>query len=204
MNIGILGGTFDPIHNGHIRLAELAYEQFDLDEVWVMPAPVPPFKPSTCAASYEDRLNMVRLAVRDKDGLVCSDYEFHANHGDRSYTSDTISALKQERPGDRLFLIMGADSLYTIDTWYKPDIIFRCATLIAAVRKYDKEDVTLEQARERLKTRYDACIEFIDSEEYDVSSTEIKRRLAAGETVAEFLPRDVERYIREQGLYKTA
>ena len=201
MNIGILGGTFDPIHNGHLRLAELAYEQFGLDEVWLVPAPVPPFKPHSCVASYEDRLHMTRLATEGRLGLICSDYEAHLYKGERSYTSDTVSTLKAERPDDHFSLILGSDSFHTIETWHRPDVIFANASIIVAIRRDDSEHPTLQQAKEHLQAKYGADIGFIDSEEYDVSSTDIRRRLAAGESIEGLVPESVREYILQRGLY---
>lgn len=201
MNIGILGGTFDPIHNGHIRLAELAYEQFDLDEVWLMPAPVPPFKPDSCTASYADRLRMTELAVAGHRGMLCSDFESQLNRSERSYTADTVSALSEKRPDDSFSLILGADSFFNIDTWYRPDIIFDKVDVIVAVRRYDNNHLTLQQTKAYLEEKYGARIYFIDSQEYDVSSTQIKLMLARNESIHGMVPEAVVRYIREHSLY---
>ncbi len=204
MRIGILGGTFDPIHNGHLRLAELAYEQFGLDEVWLVPAPVPPFKPDSCVASYDDRLRMTQLATEDRPGLICSDYEAHLYRGERSYTSETVSALKTERPDDEFSLILGSDSFHTIETWHRPDVIFANASVIVAIRRDDGRHPSLQQTRALLEARYGAHIDFIDSEEYDVSSTDIKKRLVTGESIAGLVPDSVREYIARHRLYIAA
>ena len=129
---GILGGTFNPVHNGHLMIAENAYKEFDLSEVWMMPAYIPPHKRHEFILDDEFRLAMVAKAVEDVPYLKVSDYEIQ--RGNVSYTANTLTELKSLYPENEYFFIMGADSLMDFETWYHPEIILQKANLIVAAR----------------------------------------------------------------------
>ena len=109
MKIGILGGTFDPIHNAHIEIAKNALEQFKLDKVWIMPTPNPPHKDKANITSVEDRVNMFKLAIENIDGLELCDYEIKKEG--KVYSADTLTELKELYPDDKFYFIIGSDSL---------------------------------------------------------------------------------------------
>ena len=129
-DIGILGGTFDPIHKAHLALGRQAYEQFHLDAVWFMPSNHPPHKKDHPVTAGEIRREMVSLAVRGIPGFVCSDFELRREGN--TYTAKTLSLLSKEFPGDRFYFIIGADSLYEIENWYHPETVMALAVLLVA------------------------------------------------------------------------
>ena len=142
-DIGILGGTFDPIHKAHLALGRQAYEQFHLDAVWFMPSNHPPHKKDHSVTAGEIRREMVSLAVRGIPGFVCSDFELRREGN--TYTAKTLSLLSKEFPGDRFYFIIGADSLYEIESWYHPETVMALAVLLVAVRPYEQDHPSLEQ-----------------------------------------------------------
>jgi len=189
MNIGVLGGTFDPIHHGHLLLARQAKEQFHLNKVLFVPTFIPPHKRERSdLAPADDRFAMVRLAVKSDPAFEVSRIEL--DRGDVSYTSDTVRFLHQQYAQDRLFLIIGADSFKELPTWRNCDEIRRLATLLVAPR----EDLaTLKDSGQAvLRIEMPCC---------PISSTEIKSRLRTGESLSAMLPPEVEQYIRQKRLY---
>ena len=132
--IGIYGGTFNPIHHGHLHILRQFMEQLSLNRAILIPDRVPPHKPAHDMAPAEDRLAMCRLAVKDMEGVTVSDMEMKRQG--KSYTADTLRELKIQFPEDELFLLMGEDMFLTVDHWYQPDVIFRCATLAGAPWRY--------------------------------------------------------------------
>jgi len=198
--IGILGGTFDPIHNGHIKLAENAFSQFPMDELWFMPAPMPPHKTGRSITDYRHRVCMVRLAIMGHAGFSCS--EFESGREEKSYTAETLKELAKIYPDTAFSFILGADSFYEIESWYRPDIIFKIADLIVEDRDYDKNKGSLEKQASVLKEKYKARVGFIRAEEVDISSAHLRKMLADGKKSAEkFLPKPVVDYIKENHLY---
>ena len=119
--IGILGGTFDPIHNGHLRLGKRAYEEFELESIWFMPSGVPPHKKDHRITEGKMRRDMVKLAIADTPCFLYSDFELKRK-GD-TYTAQTLTLLHRERPEDEFYFIIGADSLYEIEHWYHPELL---------------------------------------------------------------------------------
>ena len=137
MKIGILGGTFDPIHNAHIEIAKNALKQFKLDKVWIMPTPNPPHKDNLIIAPQEDRINMIKIAIEKIDGLEFCDYELKLGSDDKTYTADTLNKLCEDYPDDKFYFILGSDSLSSFVSWYKPEVIVKKAQLLA-VRRDDE------------------------------------------------------------------
>ena len=173
MKIGIFGGTFDPIHEGHLAVARAARDQYGLGKVFFIPAFIPPHKKSRrdlTPAPY--RYRMVELAVRNQPHLEIRHIEF--DRPEVSYTIETLRALRTEFPQDEFFLIVGADAASEISKWKDAEEIRNRATVVVGKRSKGA-----------------------------ISSSEIRRRLSRGEAVGEaFLPKEVEAYIRQMNLYK--
>lgn len=197
--VGIMGGTFDPIHIGHLILAECAYEQFHLDTVQFLPSGNPPHKTDRRdGASDEERLAMVALAIRDNPHFTLDAEEMRRTG--YSYTSDTLVALRERNPDTDYYFIVGADSLMSLDTWRAPDVISRNCVLLAAVR--DQFSIAeMEEQAARLHERYGAQIRFLRSPELDISSTDLRARCRDGRSLRYYIPDDVIAYIRQSGIY---
>lgn len=200
MKIGIMGGTFDPIHNGHLMLAETAFTQFSLDEIWFMPNGKPPHKQwRTIAADVEDRIAMTRLAIEERAGFKLELYE--ARREEVSYSYETLNHLTELYPNDSFYFIVGADSLFSIETWVHPEKIFPLCTVLAACR--DEIDTKAEMGEQisYLCEKYHADIELLASPLMPVSSHELRKAIASGKSITGYVPKKVEEYILEEGLY---
>jgi nicotinate-nucleotide adenylyltransferase len=195
MKIGILGGTFDPVHEGHLTLARAARKQFSLDKVLFIPASVPPHKqniPSVTPAAF--RYRMVELALRGEDRFEISDVEFRRQGP--SYTCDTIERLKALYPGDEFFLILGEDNWANLAAWRNPENIRKSATLLVARR-------SSAGARE-IQAPQEGVL-WIDMPETPVAASRIRERIKNRQAlVPGELPAAVEEYIRRMNLYGEA
>lgn len=198
MKIGILGGTFDPIHYGHLLLAETAYDRFGLDKVLVMPAGDPYFKAERGVSPDPDRAEMTKRAIADNPHFEFSDMELR-REGD-SYTVDTLKQLKEQCPGDDLFLILGSDTLFQIEKWYRPQEIFQLATILSSCRNIPTQE--LNDQMEHLRSKYGAKVINLYMPNMDISSTDIRDKIRHGMSVKYFLPDPVIQYIEERGLYR--
>jgi nicotinate-nucleotide adenylyltransferase len=196
--VGIMGGTFDPIHTGHLILAEAAYESFGLDYVLVMPNGNPPHKPGQVQVSMEDRIRMTELGIADNPHLRLSDCE--NTPLDYHYTYETLEYLRAANPGDEYYFILGADSLMSFDSWKEPGRICENCTILAATR-YRMEHQDLEKQIGYLKQRFDARIYLLETPNIDISSHMIRERLRQGKSIKYYVPAAVEAYILEQGFY---
>lgn len=198
--IALFGGAFDPIHNGHIRLALEFARRLGLDRVMLMPSYVPPHKLRSDMAGPADRLQMCRLAAREHPCLEVSDLEI--SRGGASFTADTLDALRGQIPEASWYLITGADMFLTLGSWWRFEDIAAGAVLCAAPR----DAATLAQMQAYAAELADAGARCIleDIPLSAVSSTEIRRRVAEGKTIADLVPDGVASYIREKGLYRTA
>jgi nicotinate-nucleotide adenylyltransferase len=195
--LGIMGGTFNPVHNGHLRIAEIAQRELELDEVRFIPTGDSPHK--RVDVSGTSRLEMVRLAVDGHPGFTVSDMEI-ARVG-RSYTCDTLRALRAQEPGAELFFILGGDMIMDITSWRNPDVIVRLAVLATVPRPGD--DAGREgRVCEYLRMEYGADVRVMSEAGPEISSTEIRRRVNAGEDISGLVPANVERYIYSRGLYQ--
>lgn len=199
MKIGIFGGTFDPVHLGHVSLAEDACEQAGLKEVIMVPARIQPFKQDKHTASGNDRLRMLALEAEWNDRITVSSYELD-NEG-VSYTYLTLRAMQERHPNDELYFICGADSLLKIHTWMNADELLTSYSYIIGARPGYKEREVQEQIQ-RLHETYGTNIILINNKQMDISSTEIRDRLAAGQSVSDLVSPKVERYIKEHELYR--
>lgn len=196
MKIGILGGSFNPPHNGHLYLGRRFRELLELDRVLVIPAGIPPHKAEKKLAPDADRLAMCRMMFRDSFFTV-SDMELRRQG--KSYTVDTLAELKRQYPGDELFLLVGADMLLYFDKWYRWQEILQMCTLCAFARDGEHDAAELERyARETLKS---GRVKIADVPAFPASSTQIREALCRGEPVQELLPGDVIAYIQKKGLY---
>ena len=197
--IGILGGTFDPIHNGHLLLGESAREQFSLDRVIFMPNNLAHLKNRSEISSGDTRYQMVKMAIADNPYFTCSRLEIDKPDG--VYTVDTINELKLMYPGDELYLILGGDSIIGIDTWYKADELLKSCTILAAVREED-DLPALDRKRRELNTRFGADIRIMTFNRIDISSTDIRQRVKTGRSVRYLLPDECIEFICIKGLYR--
>ena len=197
--VGIMGGTFDPIHTGHLILGENAYEQFVLDGVLFMPSGNPPHKKDRQGASNEQRTEMVRLAVEDNPHFRLSLEEMHELG--YIYTSKTLQRLTEKNPDTDYYFIMGGDSLMQFETWRDPQRICRLCTIAASVRD-GMTTQELEAQIAHLKKIYDADIRVLGVPNLDISSSDIRHRCAGGRTFRYFVPESVYAYILQLGLYQ--
>ena len=197
--IGVLGGSFDPLHYGHLILAEQIRQEAALDKVILVPAYVNPFKEEVPPADGAHRLEMLRLAAGDHPFFGISDIELKREGP--SYTYDTLAALKEkEYPDDELYFIMGTDSFYQLEHWHKAkELIENFGFLIGMRKGYDEEE--LKQTIARLKERHPLRAEYIQIPELEISSTDIKKRIREGKSVRFLMPDSVISYIRENELY---
>jgi nicotinate-nucleotide adenylyltransferase len=197
--IGILGGTFDPPHVGHLWLATLATDAIGLDRVLFMPAAQPPHKRQTGMTRATDRLLMTRLAIAGNDAFELTLIEME--RPGPSYTIDSVDELRRTYGSDaELFLLMAADSLAQIDTWREPEAVLERIAWVVGPRP----GVALPD-RSALEHRFGANasrIHLLQGPSLDVSSTEIRERVAAGHAIRYLVPRGVEELITERGLYR--
>ena len=197
--IGILGGTFDPIHNAHLLLGEAAREQFSLDRIIFIPNNLAHLKNRSEISSGDTRYQMVKIAISDNPYFTCSRLEIDKPSG--TYTYNTIQELKLMYPGDELYLILGGDSIIGIDTWYKAEDLLQSCVILAAVRAED-DLPALDRKRRELATRFGADIRLMTFNRIDISSTEIRQRVKIGRSVRYLLPDQCIEFMCIKGLYR--
>lgn len=190
MRVGILGGTFDPVHVAHLRLAEAAREALALDEVLFVPAGAPWRKSDGRITAAEHRLAMLQLAVAGNDDFAVSEIELRRDGP--TYTADTLEQLAGERLDDEFWFIVGADALGDMPNWHEPERIVAHATLAVAARSGEAVDLASLAGH----------VETFAMERMDVSSTDIRARVAAGRSIRYLVPVEVERYIAAHHLYR--
>lgn len=188
MKIGILGGTFNPIHIGHLILAEEAGEKLSLDRLIFVPAYLPPHKDNSGIAPAGERLKMVRLAIKDNRNFFVSDIEIRRDG--RSYTIDTLKGFKKNYPKDDLYFIIGSDLLKYLEEWKELNEIISMVKFITATRP----GYPLEKIPSYIKT--------MEIRAVDVSGFEIRSRIAQGKSFRYLVPESVFNYISKNGLYK--
>lgn len=199
--IAMLGGTFNPIHNGHIQMALGFVKALKLDSLLLMPANIPPHKRFVDAVSAGDRLAMCRLAAAGYPALEACDLELRRQGP--SYTADTLEQLKELFPGDELYLIMGADMFLTVQDWKRAETIVHSAVLCAAPRDDDSYNKLTEHAQ-ALTRRFGDSVrcQIVDLPLVDISSTQIRARVAQGLPLTGLVPPSVEEYMKSKGLYQ--
>lgn len=197
--VGIMGGTFSPIHFGHLMLAETAYDFMELDEIWFIPSADPPHKMDIPVMSYIHRSRMTELAIEGISYFKKSDFE--SGRKKPSYTAETLRLLHIQYPNCIFYFIMGADSLFQLETWYKPEIVMTQAVLLVAVRDHHtKPEMTARI--QYLKEKYSADIHLMDMPEIDLSSAMIRERIKNHQTIRFFVPEKVREYILNCHLYE--
>lgn len=195
MRIGILGGTFDPPHFGHMALAKAAQAALDLEEVIWMPAFQNPLKTKYKAAPAKHRLEMVRLAVADEPAMAVSDSEI--SRRGPSYTVDTISELQYVNPAE-YWLIVGADALRSLEKWKQPERLLKMCRIAAAIRPPINPVETLLLLHPDMRP----MIDLIEMKPMECSATEVRNTLAKGKSVDRWVSKPVIKYIEEHKLYR--
>jgi nicotinate-nucleotide adenylyltransferase len=198
MRIGILGGTFNPPHLGHLVAAQEAYRELDLDQVMLIPAGIPPHKPVEDEPGAEHRLELCRLAVGDDDRFTVSDLELRRDGP--SFTVDTLEVLRSQSPSDDLFLILGGDIAAGLPKWHEPERVLELATVAIAKRRGTAK-AAVDDALAHLEGGDRA--RFFEMPRIGISSTMVRRRVRAGQPIRYFVPDGVMHYIETHGLYRS-
>jgi nicotinate-nucleotide adenylyltransferase len=212
MRIGLMGGSFNPVHNAHLRIAGEAQVACLLDRVIFIPAADPPHKPLAGDVSFKHRSTMVSMAISGRAGFEMSTIE--AERGGKSYSVDTIRAFREIFPGDDLFFIIGGDSFLELGSWHRYAEIFPLCNLIVVERpgcyvldpivalpEAVREEFTLDGMTGRLTHHSGTALYFITGSPLELSSTEIRRLAAGGADITRYVPPDVAAYISQQRIY---
>lgn len=197
--VGIMGGTFNPIHLAHTEMAKVCLRQQDLDKILFMPSKNPPHKKDKSILPENERAVMVKLAVSEYDKFVFSDFELQRKG--TTYTADTLRLLQEENQDDNYYFIMGADSLLYLDKWYRPQEILKRAVILAIGRDGSTPDELKEKRKELIKQYDKADIRFVHMRQMDISSSMIREGIAHGENMEKYLDKEVWNYINANGLY---
>jgi nicotinate-nucleotide adenylyltransferase len=197
--IGILGGTFNPPHIGHVACARAAADQLGLDGVWLMPVATPPHKRAEQDPGAEHRLALCRLAAEEDERLSASALE--VDRGGPSYTVDTLATLRADRPDDGFTFVAGGDMALSLPAWREPERVLELAGFAVAEREgAGREQIAAALRRLRGADR----VLFFELPRVDVSSSSVRDRVAAGESIQDLVPTGVARYIDQRGLYRRA
>jgi nicotinate-nucleotide adenylyltransferase len=212
MKIGLLGGTFNPVHRAHIRIADEARSACGLDRVVFIPAADPPHKPLAGGVPFEQRCEMVQLAIDGNPAFEVSDIE--GQRSGKSYSVDTIRHIGSDRPDDELFFIIGSDSFFEIGLWHRYEDIFSLCSLIVVERPGRpvpdplsalpvaiRGEFGYTDASNRLKHTSGRTVNIMKGRPLDISSTAIRCRVAAGDSISGLVPPAVEAYIKNQRIY---
>ena len=199
MRIGILGGSFNPPHIGHLVMAQEALEQLELDRVVLMPVALPPHKELDEDPGAEERFELCRLAVAKDERFEVSRLEL--DRGGPSYTADTLREIHALSPGDDLVFIVGGDNAERLGSWREPETVLELATLAVA----EREGIRRTDIAARVAALHDGTrIVFFDMPRLDVSSSEVRRRVRAGRPIRYLVPDDVARIIGARGYYRSS
>jgi nicotinate-nucleotide adenylyltransferase len=212
MKIGLMGGTFNPVHFAHLRIAEEARELCGLDRVIFIPAADPPHKPLAGEVPFYRRCEMVRLAIAGNPFFELSDIEGHRSG--KSYSIDTIGVFREKNPGDVLFFIIGGDSFLEIGSWHRYTDIFRACSLIVVERPGFPSEAPLGTlpvairgefgytfAAQSLQHVSGQTVNFLKGCPLDISSTAIRHLVGTGRSITYLVPFEVESYIKDQRIY---
>lgn len=197
--VGIMGGTFDPIHYGHLLLAQAAIEAEELDEVLFIPSGTPWLKDSSQVLNKKTRVSMTGIAIEDNPKFALSTIEI--DREGNSYSYETLEILREKNPATCYYFILGADSLMEIEKWKHPDRLMKSCTLLTAVRD-DCDMIALEKQISYLKEKYDASVEILPTKRIDISSTDIRQKIREGKSVRYLLPDQVMEFIEKNHIYK--
>lgn len=213
LRLGILGGTFDPVHIGHLRIAEEAMEILGFDEVTFVPVAVPPHKPERNVLSFENRWRMLQLAIGDNPRFRLSDIELRMPG--KSYTVNTLKRLRKENPGAELFFLVGCDAFFEMGSWHEFREIFGLARIVVLCRPECNQAEILAFLTEKVSGAYEAvsgtcqirhprlCSVFhLLNTRLDISSTMIREMIGTGRSIRYLVPDTVWSYIGENALYR--
>lgn len=199
IKVGIMGGTFNPIHFGHLIIAENAFDYYNLNYVIFIPSGDPPHKKEQEIISKEHRLIMTSLGIEDNNHFDVSKIE--VDKKGYSYTVETLLDFKKENPNNTYYFIIGSDSLFQLTTWKNSELLFTLCHFIVALR----EDYNLDEVKNvmlELEEQYKAKIHLLPMPIIEISSSEIRNRVKDGKTIKYFVPKDIEHYIYTNNLYK--
>jgi nicotinate-nucleotide adenylyltransferase len=199
MKVGIFGGTFDPVHVGHLILAERCREEAGLDQVWFLPSYAPPHKQGQPITRFELRCDMLALAITGQPAFRVEPIEKELPPP--SYTARTLAELRDRHPEHTLALIVGGDSLHDLPTWYEPAKVMERAELVAAPRPGSALPSAADLAAAVGVPPERVRLTVVDCPRVDVSSRDVRRRVGEGKSVRFLVPRSVEEYVRERKLY---
>ena len=203
--IGIMGGTFNPIHVGHVEIAKASYEQYELDEVWFMPNHIPAYKSEKNIVSGSQRLKMVELAIMDYPYFNTSDFEIKREG--KTYSYETFTLLKDMYPDYSFFFIMGADSLFYFEKWMHPEIILKYSTVLVAAR----DENGIDEINERIKLLEESFgnnnFYVVNCNSINCSSSKLREYLHDPDSdmmdyIKKYIPQRVLKYIEQNHLYK--
>lgn len=197
--VGIIGGTFNPIHLGHLILAEYAYDEYQLDEILFIPTGISYFKDPNTVLDKKMRITLTGEAIEDNPHFALSTIE--TDRPGNSYTYETLEELKKKNPDVRYYLIIGADSLFQIDSWKEPDIIMKDAIILAASRNDQGIELLKEKADELMK-KFHSEIYILTCPMIDISSTDIRNRIKEGKSIKYLVKEQTENYIKKYQLYQ--
>ncbi|MBD5082707.1 MAG: nicotinate (nicotinamide) nucleotide adenylyltransferase [Clostridiales bacterium] len=206
MRIGIFGGAFNPVHNGHINLIEAQKRFMQLDKIIIVPTAFPPHKSSENLASADDRINMLSLVIHNKDNfsvditdsLEISDIEFKRKG--KSYTYYTLKAIRKLYPSDDLFLLIGSDQFLSFKNWYRYKSILKMASVVAIVRENNERESVRKYLEENQKEFFYNCAVCV-CKPVVVSSSEIREKIKKNEDISALVPAEVSEYVKDKGLY---
>lgn len=196
MKIGIFGGAFNPIHNGHLHLAECYFNHLALDKIIFIPTALPPHKTAEHLISGVDRINMLNLAIKDNSAYSISDIEFHRDC--KSYTYDTICELRKIYPNDDFYLIIGSDQFLYFQNWYRAEEILNMVTVVTSAREENEYNDLCEFRRMHENMRSSIISNF---DVVEVSSSQIRERIKENGDISDLVPKSVEKYIKDKNLY---
>ncbi|MGN0629662.1 MAG: nicotinate (nicotinamide) nucleotide adenylyltransferase [Oscillospiraceae bacterium] len=197
MKIGIYGGSFDPVHNGHINAAETYMEELGLDKIIIVPAYCPPHKKGLALTPSEHRLNMCRLAFESLPGFEVSDIEIQ--RADEGYMADTVAQLRELYPEDELILLMGEDMLLTFRQWHDWQRIIDVAAIAAAARNWDSTSAM--EAESAALRSYGAEVRIVPIDVKEISSTMVREAVRRADDISSMVPENVAEYIWSHYLY---
>jgi len=212
MRIGILGGTFNPVHIAHLRIAEEVRERFDLDRVIFVPAATPPHKPLAGDLPFSLRYRMVELAIAGNPSFTLSDIE--GKRDGKSYSIDTIHSFLEEYDGDELFFVIGSDSFLDIGTWFRYETIFSLCNIVVVERPTAVvlsicsslpleilHDFSFNEAEKRLTHRSGHSVHYLKGIPLNISSSAVRSLAGQGQSIRYLVPDVVEQFIKEHRLY---
>ncbi|NBG88940.1 nicotinate-nucleotide adenylyltransferase [Isachenkonia alkalipeptolytica] len=198
--VGVIGGSFDPIHFGHLRIAQIALEEHHLEEILFIPSGNPPHKKTKDLSPAIDRLNMVKLAVDDNQNFTACDYEIYESG--ITYTILTIKELQKQYPKGTVFsFILGADAFLDMDSWRDLEEFLSIVELIVLSRSYYKTS-KVEEKIKHYQEQYPCNIQTIYAKTLNISATSLRKLVKSGKSLRYLVPSEVDKYIYTRGLYK--